>query len=88
MSADGVVHVSFPNAFEIEYRIGGKLAHLQAERNIAPDGAPDGRIVEIADGMRWADGSIISQSEIDLIVADLIEAAAPLRTRFIVKDVS
>jgi hypothetical protein len=81
VASDGT-EVYLVNSNELEYRRGGRSAIFPAERCVADDGAPDGRVVSCGPPPAWSDGSRMSQADLAVAVADIRRAAAPLRTKF------
>src|SRR5262245_41474715 len=81
VSVDGV-HVAYANRDEVEYASGGRSVRVPAERYIAADGAPDGRVVDLTVELTWSSGEVVSSLERAEIVADLLAASGPLRSKF------
>lgn len=77
------IEVLFPNRHQLEYRAAQGAVRINADPIIAPDGAPDGSQLDLSADLRWQpSGAPVIGEERRLMALDLIEAAAPLRTKF------
>ena len=79
--SDDDVHVDFVNANELVYGRSERHVTLAAERYIASDGAPDGRVVTLVPGLSWSDGTAVTEVDVAAIREDLLAAAGPLQSK-------
>jgi len=79
--SDEGFHVDYINAHQLKYGTNERNITLDAERFIASDGAPDGRVITLKPGLVWNDGSILTDQEVAAIRDDLVAASVPLRSK-------